>query len=121
MALKRLDTYALVEISEANPHFSAYLQEDIVVPDLILAEFYALLLRRFGKQTAQYWQRKIEPYAKSVALPILIEAMEFREGHRKENISFFDAVGYTYSLKNNCLFVTGDREFKNLKNVEFRK
>ena len=121
MAVKCLDTYALVEISEANPHFSVYLQEDIVVPDLILAEFYAGLLRQFGKQTAQYWFRKIEPYTKSVALPLLIEAVEFRHEHRKENVSFFDAVGYIYSLKNNYLFVTGDKEFKDLKGVEFRK
>ena len=121
MVIKCLDTYALVEISEANPHFSQYLKEDIVIPELIVAEFYSVTLRQFGKQTAQYWLRKIASYAKSVPLPLLIEAVEFRHEHKKNNISFFDAVGYIFSLRNNYLFVTGDKEFENFKGVEFRK
>src|SRR3989344_7133080 len=116
MDLKRrcLDTYALVEISEGNPGFVAYLSEDITIPELILAEFYALLLRRFGEKTALYWLRKLQPYAVKVDLDTLIEAMSFREKNRQKNLSFFDAVGYLFSIRNNLIFVTGDKEFEHL-------
>ena len=36
-------------------------------------------------------------------------------------ISFFDAVGYVYSRENNYKFVTGDKEFEKLPNVQFMK
>ena len=43
----------------------------------------------------------------------------FKVDNAKKNVSFFDAVGYIYSRENRLLFVTGDKEFKNLEGVEF--
>ena len=37
------------------------------------------------------------------------------------NISYIDAIGYTISLERGIKFLTGDKEFKNLPNVEFIK
>ena len=123
MDIKRrcLDTYALVEISEGNPDFVAYLSEDITITELILAEFYALMLRRFGEKTALYWLRKLQPYAVKVEFDPLIDAMSFREKNKQKNLSFFDEVGYIFAVRNNFVFVTGDKEFEHLKQVEFRK
>jgi len=120
MDVKRcLDTYALMEISQENPDFEVYLDSDFVITEITLVEFYGVILRNYNEQTADYWFRKLEGYAVSVNREILKEAVKFKHENKKTNISFFDAAGYIFSIKNGCYFVTGDKEFKDFKNVEF--
>ncbi len=116
-----LDTYALIEISNGNPKFSNYLNFDFVITDLNLVEFYSVILREYDEQTAEYWFKKLSQYTVSVDKSILKEAVKFRHEHKKLNISFFDAVGYIFSIEKGYLFVTGDKEFEHFKNVEFKK
>lgn len=118
---KCLDTYALVEIANGNPKFSEYLNSDFVITDLTLVEFYAVLLREDGEKVADYWFKKLERYAKTLDKETLKEAIKFRHAHHKTNISFFDATGYVFSVKNGFYFVTGDKEFENFDFVEFKK
>jgi predicted nucleic acid-binding protein len=118
---KCLDTYALIEIMKGNSKFAEYLNSQFVICDLTLAEFYGVLLREEGESVAGYWLKKLEGYSVSIDLDILIDAIKFRREHKKSNISFFDAVGYIFSLKNRYAFVTGDKEFENFSNVEFKK
>lgn len=118
---KCLDTYALVEISKENPKFVGYLNSDFVLTDLTLAEFYLVILREEGENVADFWFKKLERYSLPVNKELLIEAIKFRYENRKADISFFDAVGYIFSIKNGYSFVTGDKEFKDLPGVEFKK
>lgn len=119
--MKCLDTYALIEIHQGNSKFTSLLNDDIMIAETTFAEFYGLIYRKHDKITADYWQRKLEPFCKPVSLSILIKAMQFRVDSRKNDISFFDAVGYTFALENYCSFVTGDKEFEHMKNVMFLK
>ena len=122
MAVKKcLDTYALVEIARGNNRFLTYLDEDIVITEITLAEFYGVLLRDFNERTADYWYKKLFPYSTPVSMPILVSAIKFRFENRKESISFFDAVGYMFSLITGYVFVTGDHAFEKKKNVEYKK
>lgn len=116
-----LDTYALVEIAKGNPKFAEYLNSEFVLTDLTLAEFYLVLLREDGEKVADYWFNKLERYSLPAEKELLIEAIKFRYAHRKSDISFFDAVGYVFSVKKGYYFVTGDKEFENFSNVEFKK
>jgi len=116
-----LDTYALIEIYLGNEKFAQYLNVDFVLNDFTLAEFYGVLLKEYGEGEAELWLKKLERYSLQVSRKILIEAVKFRHEHKKQNVSFFDAVGYTFSVKNGYYFVTGDKEFENLPNVEFKK
>ncbi len=116
-----LDTYALVEIALNNQKFASYLSSEFVINDITFAEFYSILLREEGEKTANYWYKKLERYSLPVTKEMLIEAVRFRQIHKKTGISFFDAVGYIFSLKNRYLFVTGDKEFEHFPNVEFKK
>ncbi|MEK6899271.1 MAG: PIN domain-containing protein [Nanoarchaeota archaeon] len=118
---KCLDTYALVEIASGNPAFKEYLKYQIVITDITMAEWFFVILREEGEAVANYWYEKMEQYCSSVNREILIEAVKFRHKNKKSNISFFDAVGYIFALKNNYHFVTGDKEFENLANVDFKK
>jgi len=118
---KCLDTYALVEIARGNSKFAEYLNADFVITDLTLAEFYAVLLREEGEGVANYWFKKLERYALPLSKDLLIDAIKFRHEHKKQRISFFDAAGYVFSLKNGSRFVTGDKEFEKFEGVEFKK
>ena len=116
-----LDTYVLIEIARSNPKFAEYLNSEFVITDLTLAEFYSVLLREEGENVAEFWFKKLERYSVQVIKEILIEAIKFGHEHKKTNISFFDAVGYIFSIKNGYYFVTGDKEFEKMINVEFKK
>ena len=116
-----LDTYALMEIYLGNEKFAGYLNVEFVINDLTLAEFYGVLLREYGEGEAELQFQKLERYSVQVNNKILIEAVKFRHTNKKQNISFFDAVGYIFSLNNRYLFVTGDKEFEKFANVEFKK
>lgn len=116
-----LDTYALVEIYLGNKKFIDYLTIDFVIAELTLIEFFGILLREYGEDEAHRWFRKLERYAIPVNKNIFLEAVKFRHEHKKQNISFFDAVGYIFSVTHGYYFVTGDKEFEKFPNVEFRK
>ena len=119
--MKCLDTYALIEIAKRNPRFAYLMEEDFVIPDVTLAEFYAVLLRDFGDGVAEEWLEKLLPYSKDAAIEILIAAMDYRAEHRKQNLSFFDCAGYAYAITHRIPFVTGDKEFEKKYGVEFVK
>ena len=119
--MKCLDTYALVEIHEQNPKFLSLLNEDIVITDVTMAEFYMILYREHDNITADYWHRKLQTFCQPVPRNILIKAVQLRVDARKQDLSFFDCVGYTFALENNMDFVTGDKEFEKMKNVQFMK
>ena len=47
--------------------------------------------------------------------------MDFRFLNKKSNLSYIDCIGYITAFKKEVKFVTGDDQFKNMKNVEFVK
>lgn len=114
-----LDTYALVEIALGNEKFTKYFNTQFLIPDLILAEFYGIELRVNNEATAEYWYHKLSPFAVPVPKEVLIQAVKFRFANKGKNLSFFDAVGYVFAKKNGLLFVTGDKAFEGIENVEF--
>lgn len=118
MDVKCLDTYALVEILEGNPKYAGYLSEQVMITQLTLAEFHSVVLRGPGKEVADHWFNALRSYAVPCSLDILKEAVEFRFKHRR-GISFFDAVGYVFALNKKAVFVTGDKEFKDMPGVEW--
>ena len=114
-----LDTYALCEIRKANPKFQKYLSRKFIINDLILVEFYNVLLKEDTEQEARQWIDLLKNNSYPVSLNILLKAVEFRRLHKKSDLSFFDAVGYVFAQENKISFVTGDKEFKDMPGVEF--
>jgi len=119
--MKCLDTYALVEINNGNPRFTRLLKGELVITDITMAEFYAILYRTYNLQTADYWHKQLSFFCRPVSREILLKASKFRIDNRKQDLSFFDCVGYIFALENNIPFVTGDKEFQHRKGVEFIK
>lgn len=117
--MRYLDTYVLAEIAAGNDLYKKYVDGEFVISDLTLAEFYWVLLRDVGEDAAEDWFARLQAYAVPVARDILRKAMVFRFKHKKQNLSFFDCVGYVFALENDVVFVTGDKEFRGMNGVEF--
>lgn len=117
--MRCLDTYALVEIHDNNPNVQNLLNEGAVIPDIVMAEFYGIIYGRFNLQTAEYWYRRLHHLCTPVPISILLKAAKYRSDYKKENLSFFDCVGYIYAQEHNIPFVTGDRAFQYREGVEF--
>lgn len=116
-----LDTYALIEMRNGNPKFVHYLNSNFVIADITLAEFYGVILREQGDEKAEYWLNKLQSFSREVSLSVLIEAVKFRHENKGKNLSWVDAIGYIFAKQNNYLFVTGDKEFEDIKGVEYVK
>jgi len=119
--MRCLDTYALVEIHDENPRFLPFLEKDFIIPSLTMAEFYGIIFRRYNEQTANYLLKKFQPFIMEVSFDIILKSVKYRCLNKIRNISFFDAVGYTFAKENNMTFVTGDQAFKDIGGVEFIK
>jgi len=115
------DTYAIMSLIEGNENYAKYKNNLITTSILNLAEIYNIFLRNHGKQTADYWAKKLNFNFIDMDKDSIIRAVEFRFIHRKEDLSLTDCIGYILALKNNLIFLTGDSKFKNMKNVDFVK
>jgi|SRR3989344_5783282 len=113
-----LDTYALIEIVNGNPKYQKYLESDGVLLKANLAELYYFLLKEHNEKTADFFFEKFSHRAVVLPLPIISKAMRFRHQNKRMRFSYADCLGYTYALEHQRFFLTGDRAFKGLKNVE---
>ena len=119
--MKCFDTYPLIEIAAGNQKFVGLLNEEIIITDITLAEFYYVMLQKYDEAVADVWYKKFSQYSQNVSREVLVKAVTFRYNNKKKNLSFFDAVGYIFAKENGYLFVTGDKEFEEIEGVEFVK
>ena len=116
-----LDTYAIIEISLANPSYRKYIldSKDAITTVFNLMETHFYYLKNFGKEEAE----KAYSIVKALVMPIddsiIKEANAFKLANLKKRLSFADCIGYITALKFNARFLTGDYAFKGLNNVEF--
>ena len=115
------DSYAIIELIEGNKFYKPYQDFKIITSVLNIGEVYAIFLRNEGKNKADEWFANFNFNLLEILPQDIIEATYFRYIHRKSNISITDAVGYALSLRHKLKFLTGDRQFEHLPNVEFVK
>ena len=116
-----LDTYALIEVVEGNPSYKEYVGMGYVTSKLNLMEFYFIVLRKHGEKMAE----KYYEFFSSSCMPFddetIKNAMKFRlvQRSQKNLISYIDCVGYVLSLQYDIRFLTGEKHFLRLRNVEY--
>lgn len=115
------DTYAIVELINGNPNYAKYSQEEVVLTIFNLAEVYWVCLNEYSEEIANELYGEYSRAVVQISDEVLKEAIKFRKQNKKKDLSYTDCIGYVYSLKNNLKFLTGDKEFQGLKNVEFVK
>lgn len=116
------DTYAIIEFINGNPKFARFSEESVTITIFNIAEIFWIALREYDEEKAN---RIFEDY-KSAVINVndetLKEAIKFRKKvYKNKKISYADAIGYIFAVKNNMKFLTGDKEFDGLDNVEFIK
>lgn len=122
MAVKYfLDTYAIIEMIKGNQNYSKYLNAESYTSVLNLYELYFNLLKEFGEEIAGLYFNKYLPIKLDIKDEDIPSGSEFKLKHIKNNISYADALGYVIAARRGLKFLTGDKEFKNLPNVEFAK
>jgi predicted nucleic acid-binding protein len=110
-----------MEIDKGNPHYLPIISFDFKLCDVILSEFYWVLLREGREKEAGGWLDKIKSSSEPSSLSLMIEAVKFRSENKKLNLSFPDALGYIHAKNNHGTFVTGDKAFQKLPHVKYIK
>lgn len=114
------DTYAIMELIDGNKNYDSYLDDEIIINNFIYAEL-CYNLYRDKDPNAKNTIIKYAKHISSVKPEWIDEAMEFRLSWKDRNVSITDCVGYIMAKKLGIKFLTGDKEFKDMDNVEFVK
>ncbi len=122
--LKRFfyDSYAVLAYLSDHPKYRNYFEEnDGVLTKLNLLEIYYRMLEVHGAKSASSVVKTFSKYVVDFGVQEIEGAMKLRLKLKKSgfDVSYADALGYYIALKSNMMFLTGDKWFKRLKNVEF--
>lgn len=115
------DSYALAEINLGNPNYKKYTKSGIILTRLNIFEIYYGILRDIGEKEAKYFLEKYYQFSVDFYKEDIQEAAKLKLKYRTRNISMTDCIGYVVAKRLNIKFLTGDKEFENLSNVEFVK
>jgi uncharacterized protein len=113
------DTYAIIELIKGNIKYEHLKDFPIITSIMNLAETYYALLLSNGKETADTIVASLDLNFLEITPEIVLDAALFRFQNKKQELSYIDSLGYILALKNNLLFLTGDKQFKYLESVEF--
>lgn len=115
------DSYAVMEILKGNSNYNNYKDSEIVLTKLNLFEIYHNILKQFNEELAEEIMKKYKDFAVDFDENIIKESAKFRIKNIKNKLSMTDCIGYILAKKIGIKFLTGDKEFENLDNVEFVK
>jgi predicted nucleic acid-binding protein len=119
------DTYALIELLKGNPNYEFYSNVDLVATEFNILELTYVLVRDFGRDQAANVISTVR--AKIVVILTddsdYLNASDFRfyANKTEKKLSLVDALGYSCSRKLGIKFLTGDKEFSGMENVEYAK
>jgi len=116
------DTYALVLLLKGDPRVLPYAQEKGVTSTLNIVKLCAYLLRN-EIECDQIVEKIREAFTIIEKIPFktVVSAAKLRHRMRKKgrHWSYIDSIGYLLAKEIGAKFLTGDREFKGIENVEF--
>lgn len=115
------DTYALIELFQGSEPYAQYKKAKVMTNILNLYELYFNLRKERSKEEIFSFFIEVNRMCIEVKPQWIIEASEFKLKMSKRELSYADCLGYTMAFRLGVKFLTGDKEFKNLPNVEFVK
>ena len=117
------DTYALIETYYGNKNYAKYLECGVVTTRLNLMECYYHLIQGHDETIANAYYDGTLHYAMEFSDVDIKNAMRFRleSKRKKKNLSYVDSLGYVVAKRLVIKFLTGDKEFEDLPNVEYAK
>ncbi len=121
MAEYFFDTYALFEIFRLNKSYLNYNFSGMVTTKLNLMELHYGLLNEHGREIAGNLFYRFADNCVEIQDSAIIEANHFRKENKRLKMSYIDCIGYTIAKSRNVKFLTGDKAFMGIENVEFVK
>ena len=116
------DSYALIEIYEKNPNYEKYAEANAVTSYLQVYEVYYILIKNsYDKEEIRDFFSFLQNLCIDLDFDWIPKSVEFRKIYKKRDLSYADCLGYTISKSLGIKFLTGDKEFEDLPNVEFVK
>ena len=116
------DTYAFCETFKGNPRYKPYSKDiSIVTTMLNLMELHYGMLLESGKEYADLMYDELKKYCVEIDDEIIKNANSLKAHHRKQNLSYVDCIGYVIAKSRNIKFLTGDKQFSGMDNVEYIK
>ncbi len=116
------DSYAVLAYLSDHPSYRSYFEEDDgVLTKLNLLEVHFKLLSVHGGRAARQALQAFSRYLIDFSLDDIEKGMRVRRELRDKdlNVSYADAMGYYLAGKLGVKFLTGDKVFRSLANVEF--
>jgi len=116
------DSYALIEIYEKNLNYEKYAKTKAVTSYFQVYEVYHSLIRNgYSKEEIKDFFEFLQNLCIELNFDWIPKSVEFRKEHKKSELSYADCLGYVIARELNIKFLTGDKEFEDLPNVEFVK
>jgi len=116
------DTYAFCELFKGNPNYEPYSKDvSIVTTMLNLMELHYGMLLESGRGYADTMYDKLKGFCVEIDDEIIKNANALKAMPRKRMLSYVDCVGYVISKRKNIKFLTGDKQFFDMDNVEYVK
>ena len=114
-----LDTYALIEIIRGNPAYKKFEGEELFTSILNLYELHYILLKSGKIEEAKAYFFSFRGFLIEIKDDHIFSASAFKL--QNKTASYADCLGYSIALLSSMKFLTGDRLFEGLENVEFVK
>ena len=116
------DSYALIEIYEKNPNYEKYAKANVVTSYLQVYEVYYILIKNgYTKEDIKDFFTFLQNLCTDLDFQWIPKSVDFRKDYKKRDLSYTDCLGYIIAKDLGIRFLTGDKEFKDLPNVEFVK
>ncbi len=114
------DSYAIIEILKMSESYSKFVDSEYITTKLNVFEVCYRVLKE-SEEKAKFVISLISNKTVDFDDTIILEACKFKLSNKSKNLSMADCIGYTIALKAGIKFLTGDKEFKEMPNVEFVK
>ena len=115
------DTYAIIELIKGNEKYDFVKENIIITSAMNIAELYYAILLENNIEIAEKIINSSNFEIIEITTEIAIKSALFRFKNKKLNLSYIDCLGYILAQENNLLFLTGDKGFEEMNNVEFVK
>lgn len=115
------DAYAIIEVIKDNPNYSRFSAEPVITAAPQISEVCYYALRTGQTSELKLALQKMRPEILATSTSDWEEAATMKFMHKSKNLSLIDCLGYGLARKNYLKFLTGDRQFEKMPNVEFVK
>lgn len=114
------DTYALVELLKGSKSYLAITQDTaMIIVKLNLLELHHRITQIKSEHEADAIYDGFAAMTTDIDDDEFKEASKFKRKNKRLKLSYVDCIGYIMAKRRGVKFLTGDKAFKGMENVEF--